>query len=102
MNTTPWKEILALSLATLLLICLLRMPYGYYQFVRLATTAAMVVLCIAHADKNKILAVVFGAVALLFQPFIKVALGRTIWNAVDVILAIFLIAYAAILYFKEK
>ena len=29
--------------------------------------------------------------ALLFQPFVKVALGRTMWNVVDVAVAILLI-----------
>ncbi|MBP5375388.1 MAG: hypothetical protein J6Y38_03540 [Bacteroidaceae bacterium] len=28
---------------------------------------------------------------LLFQPFIKIALGRTMWNIVDVIVAILLV-----------
>jgi hypothetical protein len=28
------------------------------------------------------------ALALLFQPFVKIALGRTIWNIVDVIVGI--------------
>ena len=30
----------------------------------------------------------FAALALLFQPFFKVALGRVVWNIVDVIVAI--------------
>lgn len=28
------------------------------------------------------------ALAILFQPFIKIALGRTIWNIVDVIVGV--------------
>lgn len=43
-------------------------------------------------------AVTFGALALLFQPFIKIALGRTIWNVVDVIVTVLLI----VLWIKEK
>lgn len=35
--------------------------------------------------------IIYIALALLFQPFIKVALGRTIWNAVDVIVSLGLI-----------
>jgi len=41
---------------------------------------------------------VFVTLALLFQPIYKIALGRTIWNIVDVIVAVFLI----ILFFMEK
>lgn len=51
-----------------------------------------------YKEKNSELAIVFGALALLFQPFIKVALGRTMWNVVDVVVAIGLI----VLYYKER
>ena len=34
--------------------------------------------------------VTFIALALLFQPFAKVALGREVWNLVDVVVAAFL------------
>jgi hypothetical protein len=37
------------------------------------------------------LAVTFGALALLFQPFAKIALGRAMWNVVDIVVAIGLI-----------
>ena len=39
----------------------------------------------------KPLAVTFAALALLFQPFAKIALGRTMWNVVDVVAALDLI-----------
>jgi hypothetical protein len=32
--------------------------------------------------------IVYGALALLFQPLFKIALGREIWNIVDVIVGI--------------
>lgn len=32
--------------------------------------------------------IIYGALALLFQPFFKVALGRELWNMVDVVAAI--------------
>ena len=35
---------------------------------------------------------VFGILALLFQPIYKIALGRVVWNVVDVIVALLLIA----------
>ena len=34
------------------------------------------------------LTIVFIALALLFQPFMKIALGRAMWNIVDVIVAL--------------
>ena len=44
-----------------------------------------------YAENKKELAVTFGALAMLFQPFIKIALGRAIWNIVDVAVAILLL-----------
>lgn len=43
----------------------------------------------------------FAALALLFQPFFKVALGRTVWNLVDILVAIALV-YLIITEFKRK
>ena len=31
--------------------------------------------------------IIFISLALLFQPFIKVAMGRTVWNIVDLVLS---------------
>jgi hypothetical protein len=41
---------------------------------------------------------VFGILAMLFQPMYKIALGRTVWNIVDVIVAIFFI----VMFFFER
>ena len=46
----------------------------------------------------KPLAITFAALALLFQPFAKIALGRTMWNVVDVVAALGLI----LLVYKPK
>ena len=32
--------------------------------------------------------VIYAALALLFQPFFKIALGRDLWNVVDVVVGI--------------
>lgn len=83
---------LYLILSALLLLCLLPMPYGYYMLVRFVSTVAFGVMSYQYIKKKQtVWAITFGALALLFQPFIKVALGRTIWNIVDVIVAVLLI-----------
>lgn len=79
-------------LSVLLLLCLAPMPYGYYQLVRFIAAVVFIVLAWLHYNTKEVfLSVVFGALALLFQPFIKIALGRTMWNIVDVIVATMLI-----------
>jgi len=79
-------------LAALLLLCLFDFPYGYYQFVRFFTTAVFSYLAYSANQENKKNEVfVYVAIAVLFQPFIKIALGRTLWNIVDIIVALGLI-----------
>jgi hypothetical protein len=44
-----------------------------------------------YEEKKEYLAITFGVFAILFQPLIKIALGRNIWNIVDVVVAMLLI-----------
>ena len=86
---------LKLLLAVLLLLCLAPMPYGYYQLVRIVAMIAFAIMAYQYYVVEKVpLAITFCGLALLFQPFIKVALGRTLWNVVDVIVAVLLIVLA--------
>ena len=96
------KPILKLIIAVLLLLCLADMPYGYYNFVRFAATAAFTYLSYDYFKAKKDgMGFLFATLAVLFQPFIKIALGRMIWNAVDVIVAAGLI-YLIIRAFKKQ
>jgi hypothetical protein len=82
-----------LIIAAMMLLCLAPMPYGYFQLVRFLATLAFGVMAFRYYQERKEwLAYTFGTLALLFQPFYKIALGRTVWNVVDVIVAIGLIA----------
>ena len=73
-----------LYLAVVLLLCLAPMPYGYFTLVRFLATLVFGIYAYKYY--------VFVTLALLFQPFAKVGLGRTVWNIIDVIVAIGLIA----------
>ena len=44
-----------------------------------------------NKNKNKSFLIIYGALAILFQPFFKIALGRELWNIVDVIVGVGLI-----------
>lgn len=76
----------------MLLLCWLKMPYGYYQLVRflgLVIFGFLVLQEFGKGNQNK--AFIYIALALLFQPFEKIALGRTLWNIVDTAVAGWLI-----------
>ena len=85
-------RILFLFLAAMMLLCLAPMPYGYFQLVRFLSTIAFGVMAYRYfVEKKEWLVYTCGTLALLFQPFYKIALGRTVWNIVDIIVAIGLI-----------
>ncbi len=86
------KNTIKIVLAILLFLCLADMPYGFYQFVRFAAMIGFGILAFQSAEsENKSFLIIYGALAILFQPFFKIALGRELWNIVDVIVAIGLI-----------
>lgn len=96
------KPIVKLVIAVLLLLCLADMPYGFYQLVRFAATVAFAYLSYDYIKtKQDVKGVIFALLAVLFQPFFKIGLGRTLWNAVDVIVAIGLF-YLIITSFNKK
>ena len=79
-------KLLYLLLSALLLLCLAPMPYGYYQLVRFISMVLFALFAYNYWIKEiKPLAITYGALALLFQPFVKVALGRAMWNVTDVV-----------------
>ena len=80
------------GLAVLLFLCLLNMPYGFYQFVRFVALIGFGILAYkANEDGKQTEMIIYGGLALLFQPFFKIALGRAMWNFIDVIVGIGLI-----------
>lgn len=87
------------GLAIALLICLLPMPYGYYELIRFVLMIYFACTSYSFFKKeNELLGGVSIAMAILFQPFFKIALGRGLWNVIDVVLAVIFI----IVWFKNK
>lgn len=87
-------KIIKIVLAVLLLLCLAKMPYGYYILVRFVAFVVFGILAFMTYQKRNqidIEILLYIALALLFQPFAKVALGRTLWNIVDVIVGVGLV-----------
>lgn len=85
-------HLIKVGLAVILLICLLDMPYGYYQFVRFLALIGFGILAYdAYQKEKQSVIIVYVALAVLFQPLLKISLGRTLWNIVDFIVAVGLI-----------
>jgi hypothetical protein len=83
------NNVIKIVLAVLFFLCLVDMPYGYYQLVRFAGLVGFAILAYqAHEQGRQTEMFIYGGLALLFQPFFKVTLGRQIWNLVDVVVGI--------------
>lgn len=86
------EKIVKAILAILFFICLADLPYSYYQFVRFAALIGFAFLSYQSYERNdKSFSFIFAALAILFQPLLKISLGREVWNVVDVVVGIGLI-----------
>ncbi len=74
-------------IAALLLLAWLDMPYGYYTFLRLAVTAYASYSFYIHLHREsrhrELLLILSAALILLYQPLFPLALGRDIWQWVN-------------------
>lgn len=84
----PPPPILLMIDIGMMLVALLAMPYGYYQLLRLVTvvTAGWAAAYFWQTDRQSI-GVLAGVVALLFNPLIPVALDRSTWSIINLIVA---------------
>ena len=84
--------VIKIILTVLFFLCLLEMPYGYYQLVRFAALIGFALLAYkANEQGHTAETIIYVCLGILFQPLIKIALGRQIWNIVDITVGIALI-----------
>lgn len=75
MNFTV-ENIVKAILSILFFICLLNMPYGYFQLVRFVALIGFVILAYKSNEQGrKTETIIYVCLGLLFQPFIKIALA---------------------------
>lgn len=95
-------KIVKIVIAVLMLLCLADMPYGFYELMRFVAMLGFGYLSYEYykAGQTK-WAVTFGVLLLLFQPLFKLALGRELWNIIDVAVAAVMV-YLLIRDYKNK
>lgn len=88
MNKRFIYNILKAVLSILLIICLFNMPYGYYQLIRVVSFVLFGYFAYyEYIEKRTILFLIYLIASLIFNPIVKVALGRELWKIVDIIYA---------------
>jgi len=71
------------------------LPYGYYMLLRFVACGVFAFAAfIAFDRKRKVLPWVYGFMALVFNPIIKIYFPKELWVIVDVAAGIFLLATA--------
>lgn len=85
-------KIIKIVLAILLFLCVADMPYGYYQIIRFVGLVGFGILAYNAYEKGHLIeGIIYAGLALLFQPILKISLGRELWNIVDVAIGVALI-----------
>ena len=80
-------------ISILFVVCLFKMPFGYFQLVRFAGMASFIWFAYLDNEKNeKSLVILWLCCAILINPIIKIPLGRTIWNIADIVWALILLS----------
>lgn len=76
--------------AGLLLLAIAPLPYGYYQFLRIAITiiAGINAFHVYH-QKGQWPFLIFLGIAILFNPLFPIYLDKDSWTPIDLITAIF-------------
>lgn len=82
--------------AAMLFVGAAPLPYGYYMLLRVVASGVFVwAAFVAYERGDKSLPWVYGVIAVLFNPFLKVHLPKELWAVVDVGAGIFLLATSA-------
>src|SRR5450631_2502408 len=84
-------------LAAILIGCLFKMPYGYYQLVRWIVCAGFVYFSYTEYElKNTILSILCGLVAVLFNPLKPIYFKKETWHPIDMGIAVAVIIWIII------
>jgi hypothetical protein len=102
-KSIPWW--LWLIPIVLLSVATARMPYGYYTFTRIVVCgSAAFITYISWKESENVIsqlwAVVFGLIAVLFNPLVPIYLKRTTWFSIDIGIAIIFAVHLVIVRFE--
>ena len=89
--------VMRLGNAGLLIWALARHPIGYYTLLRLITTGVSLYTVYVCAKNRQVAwGIIFGGIALIFQPVIPMRITRETWKYVDVIVAAVMVVSIAV------
>jgi hypothetical protein len=79
-------------LAVALFLCLLNMPFWYFQLIRIGATLVFAYLAIRDYNNHiRITPIIYGVAVIMFNPIFKVAFHRNEWNIIDIVFGVILL-----------
>lgn len=81
-------KVFLLIVAGILFLALFQLPIGYYTFLRIMVTVGSILVIIAEFNKTSInqWVIVFGIIAILFNPLIPIHLhNKYNWVLIDIV-----------------
>jgi len=75
-----------------LLLCLINMPFWYYQIVHLFGSIGFFYLAyIDYSEDIRITPQLFFTFGLLYNPILKISFGKELWQSVDILVSTLII-----------
>lgn len=88
MNKNSLSLVLIIPGVLLIIAPIISFPYGFYTFLRLVVTIAAIIVVVSSL-KNKggvnNISIIFGLIAILYNPLIPIHLSREIWMPINFI-----------------
>lgn len=85
-------------IAAMLVLALFEMPQGYYNFLRFCVTGLSAYFFVEEykstGGRFELLVLLFGVMAILFNPILPFKFEKETWHVIDIAGAITLFAYA--------
>ncbi len=89
------KKLKIILIVGLLIALIPNIPYGYFNILRLYAVVIFSIMAIqtpkSKQNTKNLQFVGYIVLIILFQPLIRIPLGRFIWNIIDVAVAIWLL-----------
>ena len=88
------RIIIQSAICLLLIGCIMPVPYGYFQFIRIACCIGFIYLAYGEFKADKMITGLFCVIgAILLNPVYKIHFVRHIWNAIDIVLAALIVIW---------
>lgn len=89
-----------IQLVIIIALGFLSMPYGYYQFMRIAVCAGAIYLAINDIKEvRNVTGLIFIAIAILFNPIKPIHFEKNIWHIID---GIIIVGILILVFIKKK